>query len=447
MPATQAAHHLPDEEPRYSRSVFEAIVACLGDKDPALEAFDIRADGAYLRHPDTDGTLAWHPWCEVSTPGSPNPLDEPWLPFPFTAKQLAALMVDGWGYFIQERYGAWGTGPDEDALRSIGPLGTKAREALHGAYAAYRHAQALAPRLDPKLEERAQQLTHEYSEAREAAMVKEALREHKDSQQEYSERLGRVNESVAALKQTMTEARLAADLAQAAWRQAMVQHLLLPVELVDEDCFECLLVRGVPPELRARVLGQLQAQTAFLDSETGKVQWELMAEQGRLEAELHRWQKLAAPTVSEARDQETKLKQLQGELASVNARLEALVRASPPSGDVDDGAPPAEDTTDFSRLATPDQLLKVFQAFGLKPQWFSDLNSHQWLLDARRIKGQAGRSHRRDPWFCPYAVMVGLTQKKRKGRMRAETGWRLLESHFPGAYLAVSAGDPRESSG
>lgn len=447
MPAIKAAHHPPDEAPRYSRSVFEAIMASLGEDDLALQAFDFRADGAYLRHPDTDGTLAWHPWCEVSTPGSPNPLDEPWLPFPFTAKQLAALMVDGWGYFIQERYGEWSTGPDEDALRSIGPLGTKAKEALRGAYAAFRQAKALAPNLDRSLEERAQQLTREYSAAREAAMAKEALREHRDAEQEYVERLGRVNESVVALKQTMTDARLAADLALAAWRRAVVQHLLLPVEQVDEDCFECLLVRGVPPELRARVLDQLQAQTAYFDSETGKVQWELMAEQGRLEAELQRWQKLAAPTVNEAREQEAKLKALRSELDSVNARLQALAMESGASSSIDGRDLQAKSTTDFSRLATPDQLLKVFQAYGLKPQWFRDLSSHPWLLEARRIKGQAGKGRRRDPWFCPVAVMDGMTNKKRRGRMREETGWRLLEAHFPSAYLAVSAGDPRESSG
>lgn len=447
MPAIQAAHNPSTEEPQYSRSVFEAIVASLGEDNLLLAAFDLRADGAHLRHPGTDDTLAWHPWCEASAPGSPNPLDAPWLPFPFTAKQLAALMVDGWGYFIQERYGAWGTGPDEEELRSIGPLGTKAKEALRGAYAAYRHAEALAPHLDRKLEERAQQLTHEYSEAREAAMAKEALREHRDSEQEYSERLGRVNESVAALKQTMTEARMAADLAQAAWRQAMVQHLLLPVDQVDEACFESLLVRGVPPELRARVLGQLQAQTAYLDSEAGKAQWKLMAEQDRLEAELHRWQKLAAPTVNEAREQEAKLKELRSELAAVNARLQALLTEGRPSGGADDSAPQAKNTTDFSRLATPDQLLKVFEAFGLKKEWFRDLSSHPWLLEARRIKGQAGRGHRRDPWFCPHAVMIGMTQKLRRRRMSVETGWRLLKTYFPQAHRLVEDRDPRESSG
>ncbi len=94
-------------EPFYSRSVFEAILAGVGEGNVPSDALLCSADGVRLKHPDTDGLLAWHPWCEVSMPGSPNPLDEPWLRFPFTARQLAAFMADGWGFFIQERYGDW----------------------------------------------------------------------------------------------------------------------------------------------------------------------------------------------------------------------------------------------------------------------------------------------------------------------------------------------------
>jgi hypothetical protein len=118
------------EEPTYTRSVFEAILAGMGGDDDCRSQYVLSEDGARVKEVDTAGSLAWHPWCEVVAPGSPNPLDEPWLRFPFTARQLAALMTDGWGYFIQEKYGDWQDGPDGDELLSIGRLGGKAKEAL-----------------------------------------------------------------------------------------------------------------------------------------------------------------------------------------------------------------------------------------------------------------------------------------------------------------------------
>lgn len=54
-------------------------------------------------------------------------------------------MVDGWGRGIQEKYGDWEVGPDEDEMQSIGMLGGKAREVLQAAYAAYRSAVEMAP--------------------------------------------------------------------------------------------------------------------------------------------------------------------------------------------------------------------------------------------------------------------------------------------------------------
>ena len=82
-------------EPTYTRSVFEAILAGMGWDDPSKTEYVCDDDGARVKQMDAAESLAWHPCCEVMTPGSPNPLDEPWLRFPFTARQLAALMTDG----------------------------------------------------------------------------------------------------------------------------------------------------------------------------------------------------------------------------------------------------------------------------------------------------------------------------------------------------------------
>lgn len=309
------------EEPTYTRSVFKAILDGLGWDDDGKSQYVLSEDGARVKAVDTAGSLAWHPWCEVMTPGSPNPLDEPWLRFPFTARQLAALMADGWGYFIQERYGCWQNGPDEDELLSIGQLGGKAKEALTATYAAYRYAVELAPRLDGNLAVKASELGQQYDAAREAAMERERLREPGLPDAEYTARLARVNAAVADLKQPMKEARQTADLAYSHWRRAVVQHLLLPIEEVSAESFECLMLRALPPDRRAEAHHQIQVQQAFQDSDEGKAHWDLVCEQGRVEAEVRRWQLMQPQTVTEAVLHDAKLKELSAELTTISDRM------------------------------------------------------------------------------------------------------------------------------
>lgn len=436
-------------EPTYTRSVFEAILAGMGQHDDCKSQYVLSEDGARVREIETAGSLAWHPWCEVMAPGSPNPLDEPWLRFPFTARQLAALMVDGWGYFIQDKYGDWQDGPDEEELLSIGQLGGKAKEALRAAYAAYRHAAAMAPRLDQSLAVKASELRRQYDVTREAAMGREQLREPGLPDAEYTARLARVNAAVADLKQPMKEARQAADLAYASWRRAVVQHLLLPIEEVAVECFECLMLRALPPDRRAEALHQTQALQAFQDSAEGRAHWELICEQQRVEAELRRWQLLQPQSVTETLLHDTKLKELAAELTAISDRMRAL-EETPPTTPLPMAASleaSAIPPPDYSRLATRDELVAAFGSFGLKRNWFNDLNSRQWLLKARKVLGHGQRGRRREPLFCPLEVMTGLLGKSRKSRLSTDAGWRILEHRFPATYAANSVGDPREPPG
>lgn len=331
------------EEPTFTRSVFEAILAGMGRGDPFEAEYVCSDDGARVKHVEEAGLLAWHPWSEVTTPGSPDPLDEPWLRFPFTARQLAALMTDGWGNLIQEKYGDWDDGPDEDELRSIGSLGGKAKEALRFAYAAYRQAVEMAPRLDRALEDSAREITRQFRAAREAAKAREQLREHRGSDAEYTARLARVNETVADLRRAKDDARQVADTAHARWRRAVVEHLLLPIEDVSADSFACSMLRALPPERRAAARHQMQAQQEFQDSAEGEAHWELVSEKTDLEKELRRWQLMTPLTVTEAVHHEVKLKELEGRLSAVKHRLDnwtwvpgnasgtVLVMTDPPS--------------------------------------------------------------------------------------------------------------------
>lgn len=139
---------------QFVREDAEAIfLHLLEDDDVGLLEF--RDDGVrvpeHLRADKNAGPFHWSPACEFDGSGAPNPLVVPSLPFPFTAMQLAAFMVDGAGGLLREAYdgadGAWVDGPDEDEMLAIGAMATAAKRALREAYAAYRAAEkTIGPR-------------------------------------------------------------------------------------------------------------------------------------------------------------------------------------------------------------------------------------------------------------------------------------------------------------
>ncbi len=347
----------PCKAPTYTRSVFEAILAGMGWDDAVESQYICSDDGARVKLVESAESLAWHPYCEIMAPGSPNPLDEPWLKFPFTARQLAALMVEGWGRSIQEAYGDWDDGPNKDDLQRISLLGGKATEALSAAYAAYRDAVEMAPRLDSTLEETARELTEQYDVAREAAIAQEDLRQHRHCDAEYTARLARVNHAVAHLLEPMRDARRAADLAYKWWRRAVVQHLLLPIEDVASESFDCLLMRTVPPARRAEALHQMKSQREFADSAAGKALWDLMGEINGVEQEIRYWQLFNAQNITEAARRKDELGELNARLAALNARMSDIDRTG-------GGKQPGIDAAEESALQRQQRRLADLRALG-----------------------------------------------------------------------------------
>lgn len=116
---------------QWGREEFEQFLGAVDD----LQVYDIRPDGAYivpakLGRVDLLTTteldeLTWTPRCEVE---GGRPMGEPALPFPFDARQLAAFMLDGSGWFlhelavdaeaVQEQFSAHGEKGTRDALSS-----------------------------------------------------------------------------------------------------------------------------------------------------------------------------------------------------------------------------------------------------------------------------------------------------------------------------------------
>ena len=116
--------------------------------------------------------------------------------------------------------------------------------------------------------------------------------------------------------------------------------------------------------------------------------------------------------------------------------------------ETDTAKPALEVKLDYSLLATPTELLDAFEKWGLRAAWFAELDSHKWLLEAQRKKGQGQRGNVIPPLFCPFAVMNGLIGKVRKAnRLQPDTAWRTLEHKFPKVHATFESHDPRERTG
>jgi hypothetical protein len=154
--------HMGSSELQYGQAVARAILE-VAAQDEIGTIFRIDDKGVWVDDPGT-ALHAWHPAMEISVPGSPDPLSVPSLPFPFTARELAAFAMSGMGRFISETFfgdgpfeaeneGPWGNDPKhrEEMLARLEPRATKAREVLDAAYVAYGAAQGSVPPIDQAL--------------------------------------------------------------------------------------------------------------------------------------------------------------------------------------------------------------------------------------------------------------------------------------------------------
>lgn len=234
---------MTNQEPRYKREVFEGLLHSLDvvltddnsiihmPDDVVRRNYDIRDDGVWLQQNGAVSVFNWTPACDLEEgPDSPDPLTTPALPFPFTARQLAAFTLGGWGWFLGERF-ADNTGLlDAEVVQLLlsGSRNTKLRESITAAFSALENARLNAPIPDPELE-RALVKAQEECEAAETAAG--AAHDWRDTNQPEAVREKRRLAYLAAVnphRQKKREAQVATDEAQETWRKAMVRQLLNP---------------------------------------------------------------------------------------------------------------------------------------------------------------------------------------------------------------------------
>jgi hypothetical protein len=146
-------------EPLYRRAVAQDIleVAVGGMSLIEFGIFRIDDRGVWIDE-DIPQRGAWHPAMEIDEPGSLDARSDPSLPFPFTAKQLAAFALSGMGWFVSSAFfgdgpfhyegeGPWGDCVEQrdEMLGRLPRLANKAREAVLKAREAYDAAAAVVP--------------------------------------------------------------------------------------------------------------------------------------------------------------------------------------------------------------------------------------------------------------------------------------------------------------
>lgn len=150
----------------------------------------------------------WRPACELSAQAIPI-WQQPGLPIPFNALELAAFFLHGNGWYVRDLFGAWEDGPDvavfenmilpDDDLASLIVL--VAEKAVREAYAAYRAAECVVGPFDNTLACVAQKLEDGFWNAD-------------------------VSQRTTEQREALRTAHKKADDAEAAWRKKMVNQLL-----------------------------------------------------------------------------------------------------------------------------------------------------------------------------------------------------------------------------
>lgn len=237
-------------EPQYAGAVFERIRETLDSllyddcivawqDDYVKPNYDLRADGAWLRPNDVVDFVNWSPACDLEEgPDSPDPLTTPALPFPFTARQFAAFMLDGWGWFLHQQFADADGRLDVETMhaRLGGVRDAKPREALAEAFAALACARQHVGEPDSTLVQAHQAAQVAYDEAQQGAELLPDWREVGISEEECKARVERRKAVTAAAQVALANARKASEKDHAAWRRSMVRWLLsVPVRRLSRE--------------------------------------------------------------------------------------------------------------------------------------------------------------------------------------------------------------------
>ncbi len=235
----------------YFRTDFEIILKeCFSEHDlhpsGGIASFlRISDEGVFYDDRLIPGELRWKPAYELDGP-TRRRSSGPALPFPFSSAELAAFMLGGWGFFIQDALGAWDVGPSVRVDLRWSGESRDAGEALNEAYRALAAA-AKAITIKPMvtLQGKAMQLADLIEAENEVANNFEenpaspppenddkrpkGVFDHDISNEEASNRRRIAKKSTTKMRRRFRRLDATVRANYTAWRKAMVCQLLAPV--------------------------------------------------------------------------------------------------------------------------------------------------------------------------------------------------------------------------
>jgi hypothetical protein len=230
------------QEKRFERDEAEEIIRHC---DSQLTEFIRVDDRGVWPAVDRDGlakaeyeALAWRPALASKDPLL-NVRKIPALPFPFSARQLAAFMMDGAGSMVQAFYGEWEDGPDVDCLEIIPEEFNSVRIALTDAFQAYRDALEIVGSYPLELQERADRLRKIYdyrnrkANTRESVFARDIPGDEEAQRIEVNARRERAIASNSGWSKLYEVTAKECHAAAVDWRAAMVNTLLEPARAQD----------------------------------------------------------------------------------------------------------------------------------------------------------------------------------------------------------------------
>lgn len=188
--------------------------------------FKLKADGLYLSESlcsycPQEEIFDWSPAYDMDWPEAPNPATAPMLPLPFTAKELAAFMLDGAGVGILHAITDSGCASDEEAIhRHWGnhPRHRHTRDAIRDALQMLAEANQHVAPLDIQYQEKADELSEKYESTLNQLEAKITSKKNKEH----------LSQSLQTLRAEMSAAQETAKSRRHTWRKAMVHYLLAP---------------------------------------------------------------------------------------------------------------------------------------------------------------------------------------------------------------------------
>lgn len=221
----------------FGRQDFELLVAHSALTAALISALKITEQGVFFESsviakwelPE----LGWKPAHDMTGPNSP-PSAGPALPFPFTAAQLAAFMLHGWGAHLAEGFHAEGNSPgDRKPTAELGDA-QDTFAAVLAADAAYRAAERAIGAPDQSLLVSIHQVANMLAFARERAQQRLA-RGSGTATRTRPRREEAAKSSIKTLAGKHAEMGVQEEAASATWRKLMVRQLLAPAGAESDD--------------------------------------------------------------------------------------------------------------------------------------------------------------------------------------------------------------------